>query len=135
MSDGLDLLGTDSSEKRDDDTGMFTALLLIMVALPVGAALVLLPKWLSERRRASRWDVVKIEQPTWRQKRLRTTKADLLRDFSEGSVDSARRVTTARRLAAKETRVAGYVEALRLAEIRKWAKKTAAKVKRQEAGA
>lgn len=122
--DGIGILGaqSDEEEKADEGGGLFTALVLLLLAFPVGAALVMLPRYLKERRRIARWDVSYVPQPERRLKSIKVTKQSLRDRHSDEAVGSALRVLEARRLDAERDRLTRNVETLQLAEIRRWAK-------------
>jgi hypothetical protein len=130
---GLDFLGATTPQTSTDErpsSGVYAAVLIGVLALPLLLMIPLIPGWLRERKITKLFTIEPIEQPAWKSRKLRITKAQLLARYPGEAIESARRVMIARRKTAEEAARVHNVQALELAEIRRFAKNKALAAKR-----
>jgi hypothetical protein len=117
--------------------------ILLMLVFPLCTMLPLLHDWLREQRELKRWDARPIEQPAHKLKKPRKRKATkgsllVLGVIYAEQVECLRRVIITQDSyrkkalrAHKKVRRAQMMEALELADIRRWARKAAIQAKRE----
>lgn len=109
-----------------------------VLAAPFLAALVNAGGWMAARRGIERYDVsaafeCTLREQTDRQRKRKATKRELLRETSEATIASARRVLVAQRKDWAELQRKRAVEVLTMADIRRNVKRASRQVAQMEA--